>query len=282
MEGPRISNPLPSPTAERGRFTWPGLALAVVAAPAAGLICAWIGAMVQPHFAPLILFPVLLGVFAGLTIVGLVRFARIGNRPTIFLAAVLAAAVAVAGQHYFNYLVRVLLGRLRGQARRPGKTWRRSSGSWRRASAGICAPRPDAGGRWWAGTSPTAGLAWLTWAIDAMLVAAAAVAVTVPAARVPYCNRCGTWYRSVRSGRIDVPTARRLAELLGVEEIEGLRSPRYRLSSLSERMRPDALRIVVGRGRRRRGPGAGVARRRAEEPSGGDFGRIDRRIRMDE
>ena len=104
MEPRRISNPLPPSVAERGRFTWLGLALALLAAPAAGLICGWIGAMVQPYFSPLILFPVLLGVFAGLSIVGVVRFARIGNRPTIFLAALLAAAVAVAGQHGFSYL----------------------------------------------------------------------------------------------------------------------------------------------------------------------------------
>ena len=63
-----------------------------------------------------------------------------------------------------------------------------------------------------------------------MLTLAAAVAVTIPAFRVPYCNRCRTWYRTVRNGKIDVPTARRLAETCGVDEIAGLRSPRYRLS----------------------------------------------------
>ena len=72
--------------------------------------------------------------------------------------------------------------------------------------------------------------AWLSWAIDAMLTAAAAVAVTIPAFRVPYCNRCRTWYRTVRNGKIDVPTARRMAEACEVEETAGLRSPRYRLS----------------------------------------------------
>ena len=58
-----------------------------------------------------------------------------------------------------------------------------------------------------------------------------AVAVTIPAMCVPYCNRCGTWYRTIRGGKIDVPTALRLAELLGVEEIGHPRSPRFRLSA---------------------------------------------------
>ena len=230
MEPPTISNPIPPSFAGRGRFTWPGLALAIVAAPAAGLIYGWIGAKAQSYFAPLILFPLLLGVFAGLSIVGLVRFARIGNRPTIILAALLAAAVAVAGQHYFSYLSTYYWA-----APTVSPTTGQDFSALRRELAPgfgeyLCAQarrgRPLVGG--YVARGPAA---WLCWAIDALLAAAAAVAATIPAAHVPYCNRCGSWYRTVRSGRIDVPTARRLADLLGVEGIEGLHSPRYRLSA---------------------------------------------------
>jgi hypothetical protein len=73
--------------------------------------------------------------------------------------------------------------------------------------------------------------AWLSWGLDALLSIAAAVAVTLPAMRVPYCNRCGTWYRTIRNGRIDVPTARRLAAMLDVEIVKPARQPRYRLSA---------------------------------------------------
>ena len=76
----------------------------------------------------------------------------------------------------------------------------------------------------------TGWTAWLTWAIDALLTLAAAMVVTLPAVRIPYCNRCGTWYRTIRNGKIDVPTAERLADTCGVEGIAGLHSPRYRLS----------------------------------------------------
>ena len=69
-----------------------------------GLVWARIGQVVQSYFAPAVLFPILVGVFTGLTVVGLVRLVRIGHRPTVLLAAVLAAAVAAAGQHYFSYL----------------------------------------------------------------------------------------------------------------------------------------------------------------------------------
>ncbi|MCE5266698.1 MAG: hypothetical protein LLG00_02285, partial [Planctomycetaceae bacterium] len=73
-------------------------------------------------------------------------------------------------------------------------------------------------------------VAWLTWSIDALLVAAGALIVTLLALRVPYCNRCGQWYRTIRNGKIDLVTAARLATLLDVEPPEHPRSARYRLS----------------------------------------------------
>ena len=90
-EGP--IQPPPSP-AEKGDFTWHGLLLAILVAPLFGLVWAWVAEVAQFYVAPIILFPIVLGVLAGLSVVGLVRFAQIGHRPTIVLAAVLAAAVA--------------------------------------------------------------------------------------------------------------------------------------------------------------------------------------------
>src|SRR5664280_170247 len=104
MERPRNASPLILPPAEEGRFTWNGLLLAILVAPLFGLIWAWVGEVVQSYFAPMVLFPLLLGVFAGLSIVGLVRFAQVGHRPTILLAAVLCGVVTALGQHYFSYL----------------------------------------------------------------------------------------------------------------------------------------------------------------------------------
>ena len=218
---------------ERGRFAWSGLAVAVVAAPAVGLVYAWIGAAVQPHFAPLVLFPVLAGVCVGLTIVGFVRFARVGNRPTILLAALMAALVAAGGQHYFNYLRHLsawqAAASAAGDAHHLNSTenLQQAAPSFERyLVAQARRGRPLVGRLIARGTA-----AWIGWVVDALLIVAAAVAVTLPAMRVPYCNRCGTWYRTVRGGRLDVITARHLAALLGVELIEGLHSPRYRLAT---------------------------------------------------
>jgi hypothetical protein len=185
----------------------------------------------QFYAAPLVLFPILVGIFTGLTIVGLARFIQIGHRPTIVMAVVLAAAVAVAGQHYCRYVSDYW--RPTTAEANAGATGQDLSALAHKLAPGFIEyihAQADRGRPLFGQYVAKGWAAWLTWTIDAMLTLAAAVAVTIPAFRVPYCNRCRTWYRTVRNGKIDVPTARRLAETCGVDEIAGAGSPRYRLS----------------------------------------------------
>ena len=104
METSRVLDQPDAPPTLGGRFSPVAFFLAVAIGPVVGLVWAWAAEAAQFYVAPFLLFPVLVGVFTGLTIVGLARFAQIGHRPTILLAVVLAAAVAAAGQHYFRYL----------------------------------------------------------------------------------------------------------------------------------------------------------------------------------
>ncbi len=231
MEGTQKSVRL-LPAAERGSFAWKGLLLAALVCPTFGLIWAWAAEGAQWYFAPILLFPVLLGVVVGATVVGLVRFTQVGHRPTILLAAVLAAAVAGIGQHYFSYLTAY---------DRAGPSSGVDPASQADVAALVRQMKPSfaqyleaqarRGRPLVHGYVAKGWVAWLSWAVDALLVVAAAVAVTLPALRAPYCNRCRSWYRSIRNGRVDVPTARRLAELLRVEEVGNPRSFRYRLSA---------------------------------------------------
>jgi hypothetical protein len=224
--------PLATPPANQGRFTWFGLILAAVAAGGFGVVWAYAAEVAQAYFAPWILFPILLGVFAGMSIVGWVRFARIGHRPTILMAAALTAVVAAVGQHGFGYLAAY------DETRRSIQTDEKNGQDM---SALVDQMRPGFGkymqaeasrGRpLLAGYTAQGWVAWLSWAVDGLLMAAAAVVVVLPALRAPYCNRCGSWYRTIRSGKIDRPTALCLAERIGVEEVEHLHSPRYRLSA---------------------------------------------------
>ena len=223
-----VSHPSAHAAIESGRFAWSGCAVAVVAALAAGLTFGWIGVTVQRYFAPLILFPMLLGAAAGLTIVGVSRFARIGHRPTILLAALLAGGLAVAA-NTTSATWRPTWSTSEANARPRDATLPPSSGRLRRASPSILGDqarhgRPLVGEHVIHGT-----IVWLWWALDGLLAAVTAAAAAIPAVRVPYCNRCGSWYRSVRSGRLDMPTATRLAGLLGIEDTDKLHSPRYRL-----------------------------------------------------
>jgi hypothetical protein len=222
--------PLPAP--EQGAFAWKGLLLAMLVCPVFGLIWAWAAEGAQWYFAPIVLFPILLGVVVGATVVGLVRFTQVGHRPTILLAAVLAALVAGIGPHYFSYSAAY---------ERAGSSSGTGAASQADVAALVRQMKPSFGeyldaqarrGRPLVqGYVAKGWVAWLSWAVDALLVVAAAVAITLPALRAPYCNRCGTWYRAIRNGRIDVPTGRRLTELVRVEEIGQPRSFRYRLSA---------------------------------------------------
>ncbi len=249
-----------------GRFSLARFCLAIATGPLVGLVWAWMAEEAQSYAAPFVLFPILVGIFAGMTIVAVARFGQIGHRPTIVLSVVLAAAVAVAGQHYLRYMS--FLSHYSSEAEKKGE--KRDSPIF--VDHGFAAVPAKIGTvpgtkietvpRAKIGTVPLSALArelapnfgeyirakaaqgrplvgeyvargwaaWLSWAFDAMLTVAAAVAVTIPAFRVPYCNRCRSWYRTIRNGKIDVPTARRVAEACDVEEIAGLRSPRYRLS----------------------------------------------------
>lgn len=174
-----------------GRFTWTGLAAMIVSTPLVGLTFARVGEVVQSYFASSALVPILMGVFIGLTIVAITRFGRFGHRPTIFSATVAAAVVAAVGYE-------TALG---GTGVSP--VFRSGIGKM---------PVPPA-------------------AFFALLAATAAVTVTIPAVRVPYCDRCGSWFRTIRNGKIDLPTSRRLAELFDVDRPDRARSPRYRLSA---------------------------------------------------
>lgn len=234
--------PIPAGGFSPGKFC---LSLAV--GPLVGLLWAWVAQETQ-SYAPFVLFPILVGILVGLTIVGTARFAQLGHHPTIVLSVLLAAVVAAAGQHYISYIVYVA----RYSSAKAGENAditlsfntgvsATANGSSRQDMSALARKLAPSFGEYLVAQAnrgrPVVGhyaakgwAAWFTWAVDAILTLAAAVAVTIPMFRVPFCNRCRTWYRTVRNGRIDVLTAQRLAESCGIEETVRLRSPRYRLS----------------------------------------------------
>jgi hypothetical protein len=216
------------------RFSWARFGLWLPAAMLLGGIAAWIAVLAQFYFAPWLIFPIIVGVGLGGMLVVLLRFAQVGNRPTIFLGCVLAAAVAVVGQHYLDYRHAVRLEQQRYEKAEQLEPKLRFA-----ALAAL--PPPVASFRefmqreaarerqmWW---GPVSGWQnWAAWGLDAAILLAATLAVVYPATRQPYCDACRTWYRTIRSGRTDLATARRLAEQADLSLGTAVRSARYRFS----------------------------------------------------
>jgi len=221
------SHLLEKPPAMAGQFAWFGLAVGGLGGVGLGSLWAWWAVAGQGYLAPLILFPLLIGAGVGVTMVGLVRMMQVGHRPTVLSAVVAAALLAAILQHYVNYLewcrpeaVDPATGKDLSEA-----VARLVPGFGDYIQAQARHGRPLAFGyvaHGWA--------VWLTWAVDALLTVFAAVAVAIPAMHTPYCNRCRSWYRVTRNGKIDVATAKRLAEWVHVALPDHTRSQRYRLS----------------------------------------------------
>ncbi len=199
-----------------------------------GAAAAWLAYGVQKHFAPLGLFPVLVGLAIGVTLAGLMRLLHVAGRSTILAGAVLSCAVAVFGQHYFGFQEQ------KETAQRQAAQFQLAAQAHPDLVQGT-PPEPASGVfeylRWQAIRGrPIAGRivardlwAWASWAFDGCLTLAAALLVVVPAARKPYCDRCRTWFSTVRRGRLSAANAADLAAALGLEPPEDAQDAAYRL-----------------------------------------------------
>ncbi|NUQ66653.1 MAG: hypothetical protein HUU20_29675 [Pirellulales bacterium] len=236
---------MPPPAAPA--LQWTRLVVWLPACAVLGGVVAWGAVIGADYFAPIILFPLLVGVALGALTVGMIRVGQVGNRPTIIAGLVLAITVAAAGQHYVAYWSQVR------QMREEAKTFRRAQALFPELTQGrLPVPPSDFVEylRWQAargrelnlgGYVARGPIAWLTWIVDALLLAVAAVAMVVPAIRQPYCGRCRSWYRTTRSGRLPSGAGQALASLAGVEMPEEPAWVRYRLIHCESACGPTGL-----------------------------------------
>jgi cytochrome c-type biogenesis protein CcmH/NrfF len=75
---------------------------AVVVALAVARVSVW----VQPHFSPLVLFPLLVGAALGVLICGLLQLARVNDSRLAMFGTLLVVVLAAAAEHVFFYLDR--------------------------------------------------------------------------------------------------------------------------------------------------------------------------------
>lgn len=232
---------------EPAALRWWQLILGLPAGLVHGMLVAWLAVMIQRHFAPWLLFPVLIGLLLGATFVALVRLSQIGHRRTLLLVALVSVVTTVVGQHYLGYLHAKQVAReeaklfQKAQQVAPMFLKGRPMGPASSFAEFLCwqAARGRSIGRYTAQDA----FAWLSWGLDGLLLMAAALALVVPALRQPYCERCRSWYRTTRAGLVDLNTAQQLAALLEVPVPEGVRTGRYRLVGCNAGCSPTGLEL---------------------------------------
>lgn len=232
------------------RFSVVRAAMFASSAAAAAVIIALLADIAQNdlHWAPLVLFPVVVGLVLGGALVGMARLTQTGHRPTLLTASLAAAALAVVGQHFFaywNHRIDPAVGRERAKAvaafpdvaqrlTAPAEDWL----GFLQSAAQRGRPLPAgwvARGEW----------AWASWAADALLLIIAVLVMVVTAWRLPYCARCGSWWRTIRGGRWAAPEAGRLVAAVGAEyPPDAVASVRYRLTSCRSGCGPFGLKLL--------------------------------------
>jgi len=205
------------------------------ACAASGVAAAYAASVAGSYHAPLIVFPLVTGAGLGAVLVTMMRVGQVGNRPTIVAGLLLAVAVTVPAQHYFSYLTvrRAMLSQERDKIDRAKELFPDMIGT---ALSSVPETFSEfmrlaaKEGRPLFGEVVAKGpAAWLTWWLDAALLFLARGGIIVLAMRQPYCDKCRSWYRTMRNGRIDGQTALRLGELSGVEIPSQPISARYRM-----------------------------------------------------
>ena len=238
----RMEPDLAYPPAPGGAVPFSAARLAVwlPAAIVLGGLAGGAAAVCQTYFSPAILFPLLVGFVLGGMLVGLMRLTQTAHRKTVYLGTLLALAAAVFGEHYGSYQWEMMRVRRAAEKALGEKN-----------AAFLRSLPPDAGtplqpvgfwdflrhkardGRPVMGESRLHGrLAWLSWALDGLLMLAAAAFLVVPATRQPYCGQCRTWYHTIRAGRVNMTDAHRLAESAAMEAApDRCRRVHYRLTT---------------------------------------------------
>lgn len=213
-----------------GPFDWRRAAVWLPCGLLLGVLAAWAAVDAQMYFAPLFIFPLLVGIGLGAFLVLLMRAGQVGHRPTIVLGTLLAALAATFGQHYFGYLL------ADSRSHSSNETIERAKAALHLQPSSFreFMEQQAARGR------PVLNLfvardggAWTLWTIEGMLTLAGALGVVIPAMRLPYCSRCRSWYRATRAARFSAAVVPRIAKAIEVEVAEKIKSGRCRLLNCS-------------------------------------------------
>jgi len=192
----------------RSAIAW----FAAAAAIAVGLGLA--SALAQQYFAPLGLYPVLVGLVLGAGLVAALRLTQFGSRRCAMVGAAVATAVLIIAQFYGSYRLYVAAVEAKapaGVGRLPLDRLQPPDSLWAYLRQQAQYGRPL-----FAGITARDGWAWATWVGDWALAAAAAMVAVRQGFRRPWCARCHKWYRAVGEGQLSRETTGQIGKLAEV------------------------------------------------------------------
>ncbi len=174
---------------QHGRFMASHALVCCLAAALIGGVAGRAAASIEHIRAPLLLFPVFVGVAIGLSLVALMRLTDIRHRPTLVAGAVVAALLAVAGQHYFPYRD-YLRDRAAFLAQKHDsglhELFHGAASGARTGFAAYMRGQAACGRPITAALTLRGPFVWASWALDGTLLLASAAAITVVFSRGPY------------------------------------------------------------------------------------------------
>jgi len=229
-----------------------------------GAAIGWLAQQVQPYFAPLIVFPLLLGLLLALALISGLQVCSLAHAPTGYAGAVLALALVVGGQHYWSYRA--------ARSARAGTQadLEKARRAFPNIAKDLVAPPPEgvieflraeaARGREIFGYRVRGTLLWSWWVVESVLVLIAAVLPLIWALKRPYCVRCRSWLRGSRSGRVSASAACKLANRCGLPSPKSTSAAAYRLLTCRSGCGPSLFELSWEQGR-----GTGNAWLNAEE-----------------
>jgi hypothetical protein len=215
---PAVSGPPP------GVFRWRSLLLWLACSILSGVTVGWLAAVAQRYAAPAFVFPLVTGLALGWGIILLIRWLQVGHRATILAGTLVAALSTMAAEHavtYFQYRQQIE---------------RRRELALERAAFPDRLPPSDFGPYFAWQSQQTVSIFGASiarrvlWPIDGLLILAPALLLAAIAAGHPYCNRCRTWYRIVRGGRLTDAAFRQIAARLDLEAEPTSHAAHYRMN----------------------------------------------------
>jgi len=234
-----------SPASGKHPLCWRGGAAWLSGCVLLGVLLGGAAAVVQTWFAPLIFFPLLVGFLLGMLSAGWLRLSQVACRPTVAVGVILAVCATVGAEHYTCFQ----LAR-RAALHSDGKELDLARAAFPERLPSV----PDSFTDYLVQTAERGrpilkdwvarGVwTWASWAVDGILIVVGVTAVLIPALRMPYCDRCHSWYRTTGSGRLGAGATTRLAALLGVAISDQPAAARYRVLTCESGCGPTGIEL---------------------------------------